>query len=260
MKKTLLSLAVVLLASLNVSAQSDEVSYGLGKRVGVGVGVGTEGIGIDAAVSLNKYFSARVGVNFIPSISFSENVEFDKYVNIPPYFTGTHEGNVDVDLDLKRTTFDVKVDFYPFPNKSSFFITGGFSFGGNEIIALEGQADQKTVDLINKGAEFGIDLGGYEYLLNDDNQGKVRATAEVNNFRPYIGIGFGRLIPKNRIGVRFEAGVQFQGKPKLLDADGKDLMDVADDVDHEVAEDISDILDYMKVYPCIKLSIRGRIF
>ena len=78
---------------------------------------------------------------------------------------------------------------------------------------------------------------------------------KVSGFRPYLGLGFGRLIPKNRLGFRFELGAQFQGKPKIY-ADGVDLDKT---LDEEVKNDISKIMDYLTVYPVIKFSLRGRI-
>ncbi len=150
----------------------------------------------------------------------------------------------------------MKLDFYPFP-KSSFFVTGGFSFGGKEVITVTGTADEETMKYIDLGYKFAADLDGYDLKIDDN--GQVRATAEVSGFRPYLGLGFGRLIPKNRVGFRFEIGAQFQGKPKLLDTEGKDLLETVDNYDHDTSDDISNVLDYMQVYPCIKLSLRGRI-
>ena len=36
-----------------------------------------------------------------------------------------------------------------------------------------------------------------------------------NTIKPYLGIGIGRTIPKNRVGVRFELGMVYQGKYSL---------------------------------------------
>ena len=81
---------------------------------------------------------------------------------------------------------------------------------------------------------------------------------KVNNFRPYLGLGFGRLIPKNRIGFRFEMGVQFHGKPKVY-ADGVNADDLLNQLDEEASDDITKIMNDFKVWPVIKLSFRGRI-
>ena len=79
---------------------------------------------------------------------------------------------------------------------------------------------------------------------------------EVKNFGPYLGLGFGSLIPKSRLGIRFELGAQFQGKP-VVDADG--VCDVLKNMDQDTQDDISKFMDYLQVYPVLKLSIRGRI-
>ncbi len=196
----------------------------------------------------------------MPNICYSDDFEIQEKVSTTingNKYGGTHDGTLCAEASLKRTTMDVKVDFYPFPNKSSFFITGGFSFGGKEILTVNGEVDDTTKDLINSGKDFAIDLDGYELPI--DGNGFARATAEVSGFRPYLGLGFGRLIPKSRVGFRFEIGAQFQGKPKLLDTNGNDLIEMTSDLG-ESSSTISDVLDYMQVYPCIKLTLRGRIF
>lgn len=52
----------------------------------------------------------------------------------------------------------------------------------------------------------------------------VNGGVKVKNFRPYLGLGFGRLIPKNRLGIRFELGAQFQGKPVVYADDVGDVL------------------------------------
>ena len=74
--------------------------------------------------------------------------------------------------------------------------------------------------------------------------------------------GFGRLIPKRRIGFRFELGAQFQGKPKVYAGDIDNVLEnkqVTDAVDEETKDDIAKVMDWLKVYPVMKFSIRGRI-
>ena len=39
---------------------------------------------------------------------------------------------------------------------------------------------------------------------------------EVAGFRPYLGLGFGRAVPKKRIGCQFDMGVQFWGRPDVI--------------------------------------------
>lgn len=269
MRKLLLACGMMLLGLTGVSAQKSGDFYGVGKRIGVGVGVGTEGIGLDASVSLTKWCSARVGLNIMP-----------KVLKITQDFDGGELGTVDyrgqtisltqpieAEASFSRTYVDVKFDLYPFANASSFFICAGFSFGGNKLIKIKGHSDEaqgiiesiQTVESndwyqnLPDDEKFGIDIDEYRIPINGN--GDVTGGMKVSGFRPYLGLGFGRLIPKNRLGFRFELGAQFQGKPKIY-ADGVDLDKT---LDEEVKNDISDIMDYLKVYPVIKFSLRGRI-
>lgn len=249
MRKFVLICGLMLLGLSNMSAQEEKSSfYGIGNRVGVGVGVGTEGIGIDGAVSLTKYFSARFGVNFMPDFNINADVDVTGEYNGQPY-----KGTMEAKASLARTTVDLKLDVYPLPGISSFFITGGFSFGGSKLFKITGH-DDKMADLVASGSVIGIDID--KYHISVDENGNVEGGVEVSGFRPYLGLGFGRLIPKNRIGFRFEIGAQFHGKPKVYAAGVGDLDKV---LEEEGGDDISKLMDKLSFYPVIKFSLRGRI-
>ena len=251
MKKIFLVIAVTLLTAISVSAQEEPSFYGLANRVGIGVGVGTEGIGIDAATSLTKYFGVRFGLNFMPDINIKTDVDVE--ANVEGLSSPINE--VNVKGSLKRTTVDLKFDCYPFPNASSFFITAGFSMGGSKLVKVTGHSDE-IKGLRSTAEDYGIQIGDYNIPFNEN--GDVEGGLKVNGFRPYLGLGFGRLIPKGRLGFRFEMGVQFHGKPKVY-AEGVDTNDLLNQLDKETSDDISKIMDNFKVWPVIKLSLRGRI-
>lgn len=251
MKKFFLVIAVTLLTVMSVSAQEKSSFYGLANRVGIGVGVGTEGIGIDAATSLTKYFGVRFGLNFMPDINIKTDVDVE--ANVEGLSSPVNE--VNVKGSLKRTTVDLKFDCYPFPNASSFFITAGFSMGGSKLVKVTGHSDE-IKNLRATAENYGIQIGDYNIPFNEN--GDVEGGLKVNGFRPYLGLGFGRLIPKGRLGFRFEMGVQFHGKPKVY-AEGVDTDDLLNQLDKETSDDISKIMDNFKVWPVLKLSLRGRI-
>ena len=63
-----------------------------------------------------------------------------------------------------------------------------------------------------------------DHIVGFDADGYAKGCIKVNAFRPYIGIGIGRSVPRNRFGVSGELGVQFWGKPKVYEKQtGKDL-------------------------------------
>lgn len=79
---------------------------------------------------------------------------------------------------------------------------------------------------------------------------------KVASFRPYLGLGFGRAVPrKNRVGFMFEMGVQFHKIPEVYSDYGelKQLNEMADN-------DFSDIIDKLTIYPVLKFRLCGKIF
>lgn len=252
MKKVILSIALAMMSVSAMFAQSEEFKYGLGNRIGIGVGAGTEGIGVDVSTCFNKYFGVRAGLNFMPDINIKTDVDIEPNVEGLPSLSGD-DATLNVKGSLKRTSFDVKFDCYP--TGGTFFVTAGFSVGGEKLVQITGHSDyiQNHYALAN---QYGIQIG--DYNIPFDENGDVNGGLKVNNFRPYLGLGFGRLIPKNRIGFRFEMGVQFHGKPKVY-ADGVDADDLLNQLDEEASDDITKIMNDFKVWPVIKLSFRGRI-
>lgn len=281
-RKLAIVFAAALLLGQSAEAQKNESFYGIGNRVGIGVGAGTEGIGFDAAVSLTKYLSLRAGVNIVPDIKINTDVDIeglDATISYGGFQTTVSQvyqqkfghgmsETIEAQGSLKRTTFDVKLDFYPFPESSSFFITGGLSFGGEQVVKATGYSEAmkdfatlKTSDpQLWSAVQNAVGINIDEQLIGFDDNGNVEATAKVSKCRPYLGLGFGRLIPKGRVGFRFELGAQFQGRPKIYDAYGEDVVNGDKyGLSDENKNDITKVLDYMKVYPVIKLSLRGRI-
>jgi hypothetical protein len=52
--------------------------------------------------------------------------------------------------------------------------------------------------------------------ISPDEVGQIKAEIKPSsNIAPYLGIGFGRAIPKNRVGVSFEIGTYYMGSPNV---------------------------------------------
>lgn len=243
-----LAVAIALMTgTAQVNAQEDKSSmFGIANHIGIGVGAGTEGIGIDLSTPLTKYVQARIGINIMPDISVNTTATATiQQLN--------SSEKIDIKGGIGRTTFDLKFDCYPFPNATSFFVTAGFSFGGDKMIKITGHSD-KLAQLVSEGKQAGVEIGDYNIPV--DANGDVAGGVKVSAFRPYLGLGFGRLIPKKRFAARFELGAQFQGSPKIY-ADGVGNLDKV--IGQDPDDDITKLLDYAKVYPVLKFSLRGRI-
>lgn len=256
MKKILLAVVAVLSIG-NAAAQSD-FNRELGNHWGLGVGVGTEGINVSVATCLTNYVEMELGMNFMPGIKVSGDVyatyDYELH-NVPTQI----EDNIEVKGNFARTTVDFKAHVYPFGGNSKFFVAAGFSFGGSELAELSGHSDKVAELYAMQGVTgFNPSLEIDKYKLEIDKNGNVSGGVKVNSFRPYLGLGYGRLVPKKRIGARFELGVQFHGKPKVYSGDNEDLLKTFSG--EKGSDDISDIVDKLTVYPVLKFSLRGRLF
>lgn len=244
-----------------------EYKRGFLNHVGINVGAGTEGISVGLAAPVTGFFELEAGVNIMPSFKLSGDLDVDVNtsslpqvpgVSYPPAATIHAEGSFD------RTTFNVKANLYPFGGGTKFFIAAGLSIGGEKIAEVTGSCDelrnfskdlpsQTLKDQFRKAVT--ANLGGYNLELDENYnlQGDIRC----KNVRPYLGLGFGRLVPKNRIGCRLELGCQFMGKLKVYQ-NGNEI-DISKALEDAGEDDLSKFVKDLKVYPVLKLSFTGRI-
>lgn len=264
MKKGFIAASLMLLTLCTVQAQ--ESFYGNANRWSLAAGVGTEGIGFEVATSLGKQFAVRAGLNIMPGIKYDEDVQID-LAGVDPRLTAAGfptSATMNVEGSVARTTVDLKADWYPGGGK--FFITGGFSFAGKELIKLTGHS-QEIADAYTKYAplaeQYGVTLTDTyidvdDYRIPIDRNGNISGGLKVGGFRPYLGLGFGRAVPKKRVGCRVELGVQFHGSPEFY-VDNGDFQELSKSAEGDVSDAI-DFIESVKVYPVLKFTLRGRIF
>lgn len=264
MRKIMMMLTLLVMASINVntvmaqSYMSDgertelRNEQGLFNRLAVGVSASTMGIGIDAATTINRHFMLRAGLDIMPGFKFNTDVDVDVTAgeNMSEYTNST----VNMEGGLSRTQGNLLLNIYPF-RSSSFFITGGAYFGGQKLVKVSGQSEELKELYQQYGDQAGLVIG--DYKLPIDKDGRAAGGIKVSGFRPYLGLGFGRAVPHNRVGFMFELGVQFHGTPKLY-SDTGNIDDLLEAVDSE--DDFSEIMDKLNIYPVIKFRLCGRIF
>ena len=263
-KVSFLFAAVMLFVSNGVQAQEYSSDPFLFNHLGAGVSIGLDGIGVELATPVTPYLGLRAGVSFYPTIKVN--------VDDIDYTRNDKDGEAEVKTKFSRIEGKLLMDVYPFGNKLSLHLTGGF---------FVGKSDWLTATLIeDPNAEFG---GGIRKMIGNE-QWNVRAVNHevdlrltTNSFKPYLGIGFGRMVPKpgKRVGVSCDIGVQFHGKPQLegyatvttaYNGDLHKWVELeADDFDfgedfHDDIEDVLDVVHKVKVWPVLNIRITGRIF
>lgn len=125
----------------------------------------------------------------MPGFSYSDEVD----ASVLNSATEQVYAPINVEGSLARTTGALLLNVYPFKS-SSFFVCGGAYFGGAKFIKIEGHSDELQ-QLVTEGKEAGIEIG--DYFIPVDKNGNVNGGLKVNSFRPYLGLGFGRAVPKS---------------------------------------------------------------
>ena len=265
--KKLMMVAVILLTSVGSVMAQNEYKRGLFNHVGLNVGAGTEGISVGLAAPVTSFFEVEAGVNVMPSFKLSGDLDVDVNTSSLPQVPNVQfpkEATIHAEGSFDRTTFNVKANLYPFGGGTKFFIAAGLSIGGEKIAEVNGSCDQlrefsqslPSQELKDQFRQaVSANLAGYN--LQCDENYNVQGDIRCKKVRPYLGLGFGRLVPKNRLGMRLELGCQFMDKLKVYQNDteidiNKALEDAGDD-------DLSKFVKDLKIYPVVKFSFTGRI-
>lgn len=265
--KKIMMVAVILLTSVGSVMAQKEYKRGFLNHVGINVGAGTEGISVGLAAPVTSFFELEAGVNVMPSFKLSGDLDVDyDYSSLPqvPNVQYPTEATIHAEGSFDRTTFNVKANLYPFGGGTKFFIAAGLSIGGEKIAEVNGSCDQlreisqklPTQELKDQLRQaVTANLGGYKLELDENYnlQGDIRC----KKVRPYLGLGFGRLVPKNRLGMRLELGCQFMDKLKVYQNDTE--IDINKALEDAGEDDLSKFVKDLKIYPVVKFSFTGRI-
>ena len=166
---------------------SDE--HGAG-RVGMGFRASSLGLGAEVAVEVTRWANLRGGFNFFR------------------YSRGYDHSGIHYDGDLRWTSAEGHFDWYPFSHFArTFHVSPGLlAYNDNKVNA--------TASVVG-GNNF--TLNGVTYESNPAVPVNGTANLYFNKVAPTILVGFGNLVPRTgkHISVNFEAGVAFEGAPKI---------------------------------------------
>lgn len=182
-----LSIVALILTSAISFAQEEEVTIESNdsKKNAVAVNFGLPGYGVSYARKFNEALSLRGRLSFFSFDVDRKNLDLS---------------GRDVDLvgEFKYNTFDLLLDYYPFKTNSSLKLVAGISY----------LYDAKFDAVIKPSGD--VKFG--QIVIN--NPGDITAGADWSGVTPYVGLGFGRAIPKNKFGFGFDLGAHFTGKPE----------------------------------------------
>lgn len=289
MKKLILC-ALAALSFTTVNAQSFKAFRNLGigveaNLIGAGVQLSMPVVSDVVVLNLGYNFGLGIKANNVASIDkekpneglekLNNKISGDPGFKTFPYLTD----DIDVSAKLKMgNNFKVMAEIYP-SKKASFHFTVGALIGNGKIVNLTAESDKTTreiydiakfdQDLYNMN-EHGVGYGdpNYEdfifdnmrfnvddktYGLNGDDL-TAKVTIKGNNVKPYFGIGWGRSIPRKRVGCQFEIGAWYHAKPKMSSPNEIQYDPYADGIDG-----VGDIMSKIQFFPQMTLRLTGRI-
>jgi hypothetical protein len=155
--------------------------------IGFGLMFGTDGAGISLGkcISKNGKMYVQVAGTYAPIV----------LSNIPYAFSGQ---NVIIDADIKLGSISAVFEYHPFGN--AFKLSAGAAYMLTNI----------TANAILKDSTKQGDI-----MISPNELGDIQFGVSTNPICPYVGIGFGRSVPKHRVGFNFEFGAYYIEKPVL---------------------------------------------
>lgn len=148
---------------------------------------GVIGFGLEYAYNINSQLNLRLGANLLTLDGISIPYELDGR-------------EVDVIAGANAFNVDLFLEYLPF-DRSSFKLVGGLAYVNN----TGGNATLKLKDGLNYG----------DIVLNPDDVGTIDLKMNYTGIAPYIGFGFGRAVPKKRVGFGVEFGTYYVGGPDI---------------------------------------------
>ena len=236
MKKLAAAIAIAL------ASQASPAGAQVFNHLGAGIGVGTTGVSVELSTPVTSFVQMRAGISYMPGITFHADADYT--YTIPN--VGQQQGTVNLKGDLGRVQGQVIFNVYPIPRAALYVAVGGY-FGGNKLLKITGHSD----DLGREDVKAVI--GDYQIPANSN--GDISGGFKIKGFRPYVGIGWGRMIPGSLLNFSTELGVQFEGRPELYTDYGE--------IDKSITEDdntFNKIADALKVYPTLTFRLNFKAF
>ncbi len=226
MKKLLLFLALVNSFYTHAFEENPSDTSSIG-RIGISAQVGTTGYG----GSLNVRITKKIELTFGHSI-------LDVSAKLATSFDGQ---KVDLTVTNKNSFTTFGCNLYP-SKKSSFHLMVGAVLSASEF----------PIQAISKDSQ------SYQKIIFSPEQlGKLDFTFKGAEVMPLIGIGFGRAVPKRRIGFGLDLGAAYMGNLKCTITATKAFEPVATQQNENV---LNNAFSDFKWYPFLNFKLNIKLF
>lgn len=225
MKKHLFLIILGLLFFKGYTQDEPETESGTetkNKKNALAISAGSPGFGIQYARKLSPKF------NIIAAYHFFNIDDYERPLTISgePVTTTTN---------LESGIIDLGLEYLPF-KKSSFNLHAG--------IGILSKVNVNTVLLYANEVEYG------DVTVSQEEIGEINADINWKGVAPYVGIGFGRAIPKKRLGLSLKMGTYFTNAPEVNLTATNLLSNTANQ-----EENLEEALNTFKLIPRIQLKL-----
>ncbi|WP_421751726.1 hypothetical protein [Croceimicrobium sp.] len=179
-------------------------------RHAIAISAGLPGFGLEYAYNLNRSLNLRAG--FLAFTFNDYNTDMD--------ISGQ---SVNVNANLTSTVFDIMLEYQP-STRSSFKLVAGLGYLNNVGV--------NTLILLND------DIGYGDLVIDNEEIGDIDLTVSWTGVAPYMGFGFGRAIPKKRVGFGIEVGTYYAGGPSV-DIDASGMLENTSEEEAELEDNLS---------------------
>jgi opacity protein-like surface antigen len=225
-QKTTFSLFLLYVCLISYSNTTKAQSLGgTSHKLGLSLNLGTTP-GIDIGYAISPKITARLGYSYF---KYNTNT------------TATTSGEeVKLGGDANVSIASLSFEYHPF-KRSSFKLMGGASYFDKGQIAF-----------------VVTPTGTYKFgstTFTPEEVGNVQFTVDYGKqYTPFAGIGFGRTIPKRRVGFGFEVGSYYTQTPKVTLTGDKRLSSMSEQ-QAKVQENMKD----WKSWPVVNLRLAIRL-
>lgn len=195
-------------------------------RGAVAINVSSVGFGVEYAHNINKHLNGRLRLNFLKISNFERAVELG---GAPTFVTA----NVDI------FTTDLLLEYLPFANKNFKLVVGGSYISS-------GNADVNVA--YNEAITYG------DIVIEPEDIGDMTIGIDYTGFAPYVGLGWGRAVPRKNVGFGIEIGTFYVGSPDVSLAATNMLANTASE-EGQLQENMNDY----KWFPFLNMRLAFRL-
>ena len=202
MKKNsyILLISLFFLSQLTAQESSEQLKSDKENKNALAVSAGMPGFGVEYSRKLTSKLTARLQYNFF------EVEDFD----LGEIEIGDNQ--VTAIVSGESNTIDLLLDYAPFGN--AFKIVGGLS-----------SINTLSMDIL---MEYDESVTFGDIVLTKEDYGQLNAGLSWEGIAPYLGLGFGRAVPKSGLGFSVEFGSYFTQTPDVTLTATKLLAPTAD--------------------------------